>query len=78
MSPGEQGWQLFRAFRTTDAEGRPTDLQFGLVDTAKNGTQPAIRVDGKTALMPLEEIGAELPEVIRRVLLTWWQREGGR
>ncbi len=75
---GDDDWRLIRVFKTVDAEGKPTELSIGLVEIAGGRTEPAIRVDGRTALIPLEEIGSKLPDVIRAVLTDWWKREGGR
>ncbi|WP_372672956.1 hypothetical protein [Amycolatopsis kentuckyensis] len=76
----DEGWRFVRGYRTTDESGTPTTLKIGLVDVRYPGqdvrVEPAIQVDGKTALIPLEEIGSEVPSTIRRVLEEWWKREG--
>lgn len=77
----DDGWRFVRAWRTTDESGKPTDLVIGLVEVHdKDGAriEPAIKVDGRTALIPLEDIGSLLPEVLRATLQEWWKREGGR
>ncbi|WP_244210818.1 hypothetical protein [Amycolatopsis kentuckyensis] len=74
----DEGWRFVRAFRTKDENGKPTDLVVGLVEVRGGRVEPAIKIDGKTALIPLEDIGSALPEVLRRTLAEWWKREGGR
>ncbi|MEV4053055.1 hypothetical protein AB0J55_17870 [Amycolatopsis sp. NPDC049688] len=72
----DEGWRQVRAFRTTDEMGKPTDLIVGLVEVANGRVEPAIKIDGKTALIPLEDIGSAIPDAVRGVLQEWWKREG--
>lgn len=75
----DDGWRFVRVFRTTDENGEPTELMVGLKEVRIQGgprLEPAIKVDGKTALIPLEDIGSAIPEAVRRVLEEWWKREG--
>ncbi|RSD26332.1 hypothetical protein EIY87_00265 [Amycolatopsis eburnea] len=69
-------WRSVREFSTTDENGNPTQLVIGLVELPGDRLEPAIQVDGRTALIPLEDIGSAVPEAVRGALTEWWKRQG--
>jgi hypothetical protein len=68
----DDGWRMVRAIPTTNAEGQRADIFVGVLNR-----EPALRIDnGPIALIPLEEVGAEVLAAIRKTLLDWYEREG--
>lgn len=71
----DDGWHKLRAIPSTRPDGTQANILVGMVPS--NGRlEPAIRIDdGPIALIPLEEVGADVLAAIRKTLLDWYKQE---
>jgi hypothetical protein len=72
----DKGWRKVRAITSKKPDGTPVSILVGMVRDDDGHLSPAIRIDdGPVALIPLEQVGAEVLSAIRKTLLDWYERE---
>jgi hypothetical protein len=72
----DDGWRKVRAIPSTKPDGTPVNIIVGMV-RREGHLEPALRIDdGPIALLPLEEVGADVIAAIRKTLLDWYEQEG--
>lgn len=69
--------RLVRTLGTVTLNGDQIQLRVGLVEQGHDLT-PALQLDdGPIALIPIDDVGAQLLAYIRQTLADWYRKQGG-